>query len=252
LSSPRTSFNRALTPRRAVAFGRVPLESAKRIKNAFGVTVNDVVLAACTIALRDYLRARGECPQRAIIATVPVSQHARGETRTFGNRVSTMFIGLPVHLEMATDVLRNVHEQSVGAKKLYAAFAPAMLADWAELASPALFTGAAALFSHWKLAERLPPTHSVVISNIAGPPMSLYAGDAPLVAAYPLGPILEGAVVNITVVSYAGSVDIGVITCPKSVPRPSEIVRAFECAIADLADRSAVSPEPSPRCADVA
>src|SRR6185436_17614227 len=78
-SSPRTSLNHALTPRRAVAFGRVSLESVKRIKNAFGVTINDVVLAACTLALRDHLRARGEHPKRAIIATVPVSGHANGD-----------------------------------------------------------------------------------------------------------------------------------------------------------------------------
>jgi hypothetical protein len=195
------------------------------------------VLAACTLALRDHLRTRGEQPQCAIIATVPVSDSASGDTG-FGNRVSAMFIGLPVHLDVATDVLRTVHEQSVGAKKAHAAFAPATLGDWAELAPPVLFAGAAALYSRWKLAEHLPPTHSVVISNIAGPPMPLYAADARLVSAYPLGPILEGAVVNITVLSYAGSLDIGLITCPKSVPRPDEVVRAFERAVAELEARA--------------
>ena len=104
-----------------------------------------------------------------------------------------------------------------------------------------MFAGAAALYSRWKLAEHLPPAHSVVISNIAGPSMPLYVGDARLVAAYPLGPIFEGAVVNITVLSYAGSVDIGLITCPMSLPRPDEVARAFERAIAELEDCAASS-----------
>jgi len=124
--------------------------------------------------------------------------------------------------------------QSVGAKKIYASLGPAMLADWAELAPPALFAGAAGLYSRWQLAERLPPPHSIVISNVPGPQVPLYAGDARLVAAYPLGPVLEGAGVNISVLSYAGSVDIGLITCLRAVAEPSEIARGFERAVEEL------------------
>jgi WS/DGAT/MGAT family acyltransferase len=234
-SSPRTSFNHALTPKRAVGFGRVPLATVKKIKNAFGVTVNDVVLAACARALGEYLRAHGETPRRPIVATVPVSEHAGESAPMRGNRVSAMFIGLPVHLDDLALVVHSIHEQSIGAKKVYAAFGPSMLAAWADLMPPRLFAAAMARYSRWRLAEYVPPAHSVVISNVPGPPMPLFAGDARLVAAYPLGPVLEGAAVNISVMSYLDAVDIGLITCARAVPRPSEIARGFERAVEELA-----------------
>jgi WS/DGAT/MGAT family acyltransferase len=233
-SAPRTSFNRALTADRAVAFGRVPLSTVKEIKAAFGVTVNDVVLAACSRALGQYLHAHGEMPDRALVATVPVSEHAMDEAAITGNRVSAMFIALPVHVKDLAVVLRSIRAQSAGAKKVYAAFGPSMLAEWADLMPPQLFAASMELYSRWKLAERVPPAHSVVISNVAGSPVPLYAGDTRLIAAYPLGPILEGAAINMTVMSYDGSVDIGLVTCPRAVPRPSEIAREFERAVEDL------------------
>lgn len=233
-SAPRTTLNRALTSERAVAFGSVPLAWAKEIKSAFGVTVNEVVLAACTRALGDYLRAHGEPPRQPMVASAPVSEHVAGESGGPRNRVSAMFVGLPVQLTAVSDIVEAIHVQSVGAKKIYASFGSAMLADWVELAPPALLAGAVGLYSRWQLAERLPPPHSVVISNVPGPQFPLYAGTARLVAAYPLGPVLEGAGVNISVLSYAGSVNIGLITCPRAVPEPSEIARGFERAVEEL------------------
>jgi len=233
-SAPRSTLNHALTPERAVAFGRVPLASVKEIKRAYGVTVNDVVLAACTRALGDYLRAHGEPPLRPIVASVPVSEHVASDAGQLSNRVSAMLVGLPVHLTVVEDIVTFIRTQSAGAKDRYASLGPAMLADWAELAPPALFSGAAGLYSRWQLAERLPSPHSIVISNVPGPAFVLYAGPARLVAAYPLGPVLEGAGINISVLSYAGSVDIGLITCPRAVAEPSEIARGFERSVEDM------------------
>ncbi len=73
-----------------------------------------------------------------------------------------------------------------------------------------------------------------MISNVPGPPFALYAGTTRLVAAYPLGPVLEGAGINISVLSYAGSVDIGLITCPRAVAEPAEIARGFERSVQDM------------------
>jgi diacylglycerol O-acyltransferase len=234
-SAPRTLLNRALTTERAVAFGKVQLDTVKRIKNEFGVTVNDVVLAACARALGMYLRECGERPEHPLVTTIPVSEHGIDNAGTMRNRVSAMFVGLPVHIEDAALLVHTVHDQSVGAKRLYDSFGPEMLAEWIDLAPPGLFASAASLYSRWKLADRVPPAHSVVISNVPGPPVPLYAGSSRLIAAYPLGPILEGAAVNISVMSYNGSVDIGLITCPQSIPDPHVIARGFERAIDELA-----------------
>jgi diacylglycerol O-acyltransferase / wax synthase len=130
--------------------------------------------------------------------------------------------------------LAFIQTQSAGAKGRYESLGSAMLADWVELAPPVLFAGAADLYSRWQLAERLPPPHSIVISNVLGPPFALYAGRVRLAAAYPLGPVLEGAGINISVLSYAGSVDIGLITCPRAVAEPSEIARGFERSVEDM------------------
>jgi hypothetical protein len=132
-------------------------------------------------------------------------------------------------------IVRSIREQSVGAKKVYSTFGPSMLAEWAELMPPRLFAAAMRLYSRWQLAERVPPAHSVVVSNVAGSPVPLFAGDARLVAAYPFGPVLEGAGLNITVMSYDGAVDIGVIACPRAVACPREVTRAIERAVDELA-----------------
>lgn len=233
-SAPRSSLNHALTPERAVAFGRVALASVKEIKRAYGVTVNDVVLAAVARALGDYLRVHGEPPRYPIVASVPVSEHVPDDAGTLSNRVSAMFVGLPVHLTRTEDIVAFVHAQARGAKEIYASLGPAMLADWAELAPPGLLASAVGLYSRWQLAERLPPPHSIVVSNVPGPPCDLWVGNARLAAAYPLGPVLEGAGINVSVVSYAGSVDLGLISCPRAVPDPAEIARGFERVIADM------------------
>lgn len=233
-SAPRSLLNHALTPERAVAFGRVSLASVKEIKRAHGVTVNDVVLAAVTRALGDYLRAHDEPPDHPIVASVPVSEHAPDDAGLLSNRVSVMFVGLPVHLTGTEDILAFIHAQARGAKEIYASLGPAMLADWAELAPPGPLAAAAGLYSRWELAERMPPPHSIVVSNVPGPPCDLWVGNARLAAAYPLGPVLEGAGLNVSVVSYAGSVDVGLIACPRAVPDPAEIARGFERAIAEM------------------
>jgi diacylglycerol O-acyltransferase len=233
-SSPRTAFNRALTADRAVAFGRVPLATVKDIKNTYGVTVNDVVLAACARALGCYLRDHGATPQRPLVASVPISEHGIEGRVASINRASVMFIGLPVQLDDPVAIVRSIHEQSIGGKRVYETFGPYMLAEWVDIAPPPLFAAAMGAYSRWKLAEYVPPVHSLVISNVPGPPVPLYAGGARLIAAYPFGPILEGAAVNISVISYDGAVDMGLITCPHAVPRPAEIARGFERAMGEL------------------
>ncbi|HXW38929.1 MAG TPA: wax ester/triacylglycerol synthase family O-acyltransferase, partial [Acidimicrobiales bacterium] len=94
LSAPRTSFNAAISRRRRVAFAAVGLDDVKRLKNALGTTVNDVVLAVCTGALRRYLQAGDELPSRPLVAVVPVSVRSEGVAKG-SNQVSSMFVQLP-------------------------------------------------------------------------------------------------------------------------------------------------------------
>src|SRR5438552_18027986 len=99
-TAPRTSFNGAITSRRACAYARVPLDEVKQVKNAFGTTVNDVVLAVCAGALRRFLLKGNELPDKPLLAVVPVSVRADDENDGGGsNRVSAMFTSLHTHVD---------------------------------------------------------------------------------------------------------------------------------------------------------
>jgi diacylglycerol O-acyltransferase len=235
-AAPRTAFNNAISSRRVTAFGKTNLETVKAVRKAFDCKVNDVVLAACTMSLRRYLEAHHDLPAESLVASVPVSVRPESAGEDLGNRVSTMFVGLPVHVADPLEQLEIITEDSRRAKELRSSFGDELLRDWAELAPPRLFEEGARLWGNLKIADRTRPVHNLVISNVPGPPMPFYAGGARVVGIYPFGPILEGAGMNITVFSTQGSMDIGVIACPRAVADPWDIVRGFEQAVEELAE----------------
>ena len=216
--APRTFFNHSLTPRRSVAFATAALEDCKFVKNVFGTTVNDVFLAACSQALRGYMAERGDVPRRPLLASVPVSVH--GQTAETGavNQVSDMFVRLPTDLADPVEQLRSVQLETRDAKEAHGAIGADMIGDVTELTPPALFNLASRLYSRAGLAERLAPIQNVVISNVPGSPIPLYVAGARLEGVYPFGPLIEGAGLNITVLSTMGNMDIGVIACPDIAP----------------------------------
>ena len=125
--APRTLFNHSITARRSVAFSKCSLDDLKLVKTTFGVTVNDVVLAACTQSLRAYLAKRGETFERPLVVSVPVS--VKGKTTAGGsaNQVSNMFVRLPVHLVDPVDQLRAVRVDTLDAKAVHGAIGADMI-----------------------------------------------------------------------------------------------------------------------------
>jgi len=233
-SGPRTPWNGAVSPQRTVAFGRARLADLKLISSVFGTTVNHVVLTACTQTLRNYLEAHGGVPDSPLVAAIPVSLRRPEEVETSGNSISAFLVHLPVQLSDPVEQLLVVRDQAETSKQLHDALGVSALGQWAEFTPAALLGGAARFYSQRKLAGRHRPLHNLVISNVRGPRTPLYAAGARLTAAYPLGPLMEGAGINITVVSYAESVDFGVIACERSVPHVGDIALGFGTAVADL------------------
>lgn len=217
LRAPRTSFNVTITPHRKIAFTYLPLDDVKAVKRAFGTTVNDVVLAICAGALRRYLEARNEMPDKSLIAVVPVSVRADEQTGSGSNQVSAMFCSLATDIDDPVERLRQIHEANKGAKEEHKAIGADMLTQWGELAAPTTFSLAARVYAGLRLAERHPVVHNVVISNVPGPQFPLYFAGAKLVALYPLGPIFDGAALNITVLSYMDQLFFGLIGCREVV-----------------------------------
>jgi WS/DGAT/MGAT family acyltransferase len=234
LPVPRTLFNRALSAHRSVAYGSIPLEAVKRVKNAFGVTVNDAVLAASALALRRYLQAREALPAEPLLCAVPISLKSDREKQDFSNKVSSLWIRLPTQLGDPEAVVRAVRRETERAKTVHGATEEDMVPAWLELAPPLLTTAGVRLFSELHLADRTPPFVNVIVSNMKGPPVPLYFGGARVEAVYPMGPVGEGMGLNITLLSNMGRIDVGVLTCREIVPDPWEIAEDLSQALAEL------------------
>jgi hypothetical protein len=149
------------------------------------------------------------------------------------NALSVLLVELPVHLERPQDRLAAAREASVRAMQQHESTMP-QLAEWADLATPALFAGASQLYHRLGLAARHAPMHNVVISNIPGPQDELWCAGARVVSCHPFGPIYDGWGLNLTVMSYAGRIGIGAVACPVRVPKVDRIPRAFEKNIREL------------------
>jgi diacylglycerol O-acyltransferase / wax synthase len=232
--APPTSFNGAITPHRKVAFVDTSLDDIKMVKNAFGVTVNDVVLAVCSGALRHYLEAQAELPERGLVAMCPISVRSEEEKGTLGNRVSGMTVGLASDIDDPVERLYAIHESTKGAKDQHHAIGAADLTDWTEFAAPAVAARAARLYSRMRLADRHRPVFNVTISNVPGPPFHLYSAGARLVAFYPIGPIVDGGGLNITVMSYMGSLGFGLNACRELMPDVWDVADAIPQALEEL------------------
>jgi WS/DGAT/MGAT family acyltransferase len=238
-TAPRTPFNAAITGHRIVAVANLALDDVKRVKNAFGTTVNDVVLGLCAGALRRYLERLGELPEAPLIAVVPISVRGEAEDGESSNQVSAMFVSLATDVKDPVERLRTIAQATKGAKEDHKAIGATMLQDWAQFAAPAVFARASRLYSSMKLADRHRPIHNVIISNVPGPPFPLYLAGAKLVMLCPLGPVMEGAGLNITVLSYQSSIDVGLIACRELMPDLDELAHAFADAMGELSKAAA-------------
>jgi diacylglycerol O-acyltransferase len=234
-TAPATSFNRALSSRRSIAYARTPLDRIATIREAFGGTLNDVVLTACTTALREYLIARDELPDAPLVASIPISTRELDD-EPGGNRVSAMLTELPVHIDETMHRYGEVCRSAQSAKHFHSLLGNHTVEALAEITPGALVGGALRLYSRWRLASLHRPLHNLIISNVPGPPIPLSFEGAPVEALHPHGPLMEGAGLNITVMSYAGSLDVGVLACRESVPEVGLLATAVARAVDDLAE----------------
>jgi diacylglycerol O-acyltransferase len=233
-AAPKTSLNQSLTAHRRVAFTERPLDDFKTIKNHFGCTVNDVVLATCASALREYLLEGDELPDEPLVAMVPMSVRTESEKGSHGNRVSAMLASLATDVEDPVERLKVISEGMRSAKEQEQLIGAATLTDWTEFTFPALVGRASRLISSMRVFDRVRPAFNVTISNVPGPPFPLFLAGARLVGFYPLGPVAEGVGLNMTVMSYCGMVYFGLNACRETVPRLADLPRMLEAGLDEL------------------
>lgn len=233
LTAPRTVFNIDPTPRRQFATARVELARVKAVKDACGVKLNDVVLSLCSSALRRYLLDHDGLPAATLIASCPVSLRTEDD-ETVGNNLGSMFASLASDIDDPLERLMTIHESTKSAKEMHRAMAAHQIMGLTETTPPGLISLAARMYTSAGLASRTPPAASVVISNVPGPPFQLYLAGGPLEALYPMGPLLMGMSLNMTVFSIMESLDFGIMSCPDVVPEPDSIATAIPEALDEL------------------
>lgn len=233
LSTPRLAMNRSITPHRVVSFSSVQLADVKALKNALGVTVNDVVLALTTGALRKYLEGRDELPDRPLVAAIPTSVRGEGDSQ-FGNKVSSMFAALPVEVDDPLQRVEVISDSMKGAKEMHEEVGSSTLEDWAELASPVLFSRAMRAYSRLRVGERMRPVINLIASNVPGPAFPLYFAGARMVALHPLGPIFDDCGLNLTVISYLDHIDFGFLASRELVPDVDALAEAVPATLQEL------------------
>ncbi|HUF33739.1 MAG TPA: wax ester/triacylglycerol synthase family O-acyltransferase [Acidimicrobiales bacterium] len=233
-SAPRTSINEAITARRTFGTADISLDDIKTIRKGLGGTVNDVILALCAGTLRNYFDRQGEEPEKALVAMCPISIRTEDQKDTMGNQVSSMLVSLATDIDDPVERLRTISAGTGNAKDQAGAIGADTLANWAEFAAPAVAARAARLYSRMKVANRHRPIFNVTISNVPGPQVPIYMNGAKLVRWYPMGPIADGSGLNITVMSYLGTVHFGLVACADTVHDVQSIADGIHDALKDL------------------
>ena len=234
-SAPRTSLNGSISPHRRVAVAEVGLGSVLETKRAFSCSVNDVVLAAVGGALGELLVERGQEPERPLVALVPVSNRRGREQGGSANQVSGMLVALDA---CERDPAARLRAAAAAAKlaKAQARMVPPELVDGlAEVAFPALAARAARLVGNLGLFDHLRPPCNVVVSNVRGPEVPLWCAGSRLEAVYPVGPVVEGVGLNVTVMSYLDRLHMGIVGCRELVPDVDRLATHVTDAFKELA-----------------
>jgi WS/DGAT/MGAT family acyltransferase len=247
-AAPRTPFNVAISNQRAFAARSVPLAEAKALSKASGASINDIVLCVCAGALRRYLADANALPDKPLVAAVPVSLRAPGNTDA-NNQVSTMLVSLCTDVAEPLARLKAIHAATQQGKKQMGSLR-SLPTDFPSLGAPWLLSGLAALATRSKLAERLPPMLNVLISNVPGPQTPLYFAGARLATYYPVSIPAQGSALNMTVQSYNGSLEYGLTACRHAVPDLgdlADLVVAEHRAL--MAQAAAAAPAPAPAAA---
>lgn len=233
---PRTPLNVAITGKRAFMTMRLPLDETKALAKFFDVKVNDIILATCAGALRRYFSGNKAALAKSMVAAVPASLRAAGDTRQ-NNQVTMMLINLATNIADPVKRIKAIRDSSQSAKMMTGAMHGMMSTVTSELPTlgiPWLMSVITPLYKTAVSSNRIPVVANVVISNVPGPPVPLYLAGALLKAYYPVSIVTHGLALNITIHSYAGQLDYGLIAAKKEVPKLEKLVKAMHDAHQEL------------------
>jgi WS/DGAT/MGAT family acyltransferase len=226
--APETPLNVEIGPHRRVLWVSSDLAQFKEIKNALGGTVNDVVLAVVTGALRSWLRSRGVRTEGLELrALVPMSIRTEDERGAAGNRIAAMRGPLPVYVDDPVETLQRVTEDMAGVKESKQALGAEVIAGLQDFAPPTLLAQASRL----NFSTRL---FNLIVTNVPGPQFPLYLQGRELLELVPVAFLPEDHAMAVAIISYNGNLRFGLLADYDAMSDVEYFGQALEDSLAEL------------------
>jgi diacylglycerol O-acyltransferase / wax synthase len=232
--APRTPLNGSITASRAFASVSIPLARVKTISKMLAVSLNDIVLSLCSTSLRNYLTSHEALPnKKSLIAAIPVSLRGEGDM-SHNNQVTMFMVNLASDVVDPIDRVMAIRASTQAMKAQVGALKSLIPTDYPSIGTPWLVSGLAQIYGRTRLADKLPNIANLVISNVPGPQFPLYLAGARMQTYFPVSIPVHGMALNITVQSYDGSLDCGLIACRKTVPDVQTLASGLSLALSEL------------------
>ena len=236
-SVPNTRFNASITTHRIWDSVEFSLERIKKLKSAAGVTLNDVVLGIAAEALTRYLKDKKEMPEQSLTCLAPMSVRDESEKGQLGNQVSGMIFSLCTDEPDAVKRLKKINEKTKASKAYSMAMGAKSIVKLSDTVPFAVGGLAARLYAGMRLADKHGPAFNVGITNVPGPQIPLYLGNAKLISNYGLAPIFEGIGLVLPVFSYNGRLTISVVSCREIMPDAPYFIELIKESLELLEDK---------------
>jgi diacylglycerol O-acyltransferase / wax synthase len=232
LFAPKTVLNQPITGSRRFAAQDWPLERLQAISKASRTTVNDVLLAMCSGAMRRYLSELGELPEASLVAMVPVA--LRGRRGSAGNAIGSVMVRLGTDVADPAARLAVVHRSMLDGKQALSSMTPLQVQAMSALGQVPALLPTLLKMADFKVTGVLRPAYNLVISNVPGPRSTLYYNGAELLGNYPLSIPIDGMALNITCTSYAGKMAFGLTGCRRTAPHLQRLLAHLDTELRAL------------------
>jgi diacylglycerol O-acyltransferase / wax synthase len=231
--APKTPFNVGIGAERVFVTASIPFAECKLMAKSIGASFNDIVLWICSTALRSYLAQHASIPKKPLIAAMPVSLRD-DSNKDMGNQASMSLANLGTHIAHPAKRMAAIMESTSKVKQALVNLKSVLPTDYPSFLAPWIVGGAARLalktYGRSSFAERLPMVANLAISNVPGPQVPLYMAGARMLTFHPLSIVMHGLGLNITIQTYAGSVDFGIIAGKNALPHAQDLAKALVAA----------------------
>lgn len=235
--APKTPVNATITNQRSFARFSIPYADTKKVAALNNVSLNDVVMAISGEGMNRYFEDEGFRAKEPLLAAIPVSVRPEGNTE-LSNQVSVARMSLATTIKDPLPRLQAIHASSSHTKSLLSDVKAILPTDFPSLGAPWLMSSIASTLARTRVANSMPPFANVLISNVPGPNITLYFAGAKQISTFPVSIPYHGMGLNITLQSYDGWLDFGLISCQKLMPDIHELAQHMKDAHKELLELS--------------